>query len=150
MSDGYDALIVFVVTTAFNMLFITAALAGLYSYFSRCDEQRKNEIIRAHVKINCLRNEVAQWLLMHPAAEPVSPPSLCMPPMAQPVAPTELTPYQIYLDASRQLWKLQAHGEEHTEFADYLRNVMEENFNQLNALEQERAEHEAADGWKHI
>ena len=74
-----------------------------------------------------------------------------MPPMAEPAPePVAASPYAIYLDAYRQLWKLRINGEDETELAEYLRNVMAECYSQLDAAQQETIEREAADAWKHI
>jgi len=72
------------------------------------------------------------------------------PPMAEPVAQPQTTPYSIYVRAHVVLYKLIVNGEDNTDYANYLRNVMEECWAKLDTTQRESAELDCAEAWRHV
>ncbi len=74
------------------------------------------------------------------------------PPMAEVIEDptTQPTAVQVYLDAHAQLWKLERDGEDDTDYAEYLRQSMREQWAVMNYHEREQAEIQSADAWKQL
>jgi hypothetical protein len=68
----------------------------------------------------------------------------------EPVPEPPISHYQVYLHANEELWRLRVKGGDDSDYAEYLRSVMEETYAHLDATERENAERDAAEAWKQV
>lgn len=158
-----DFVTVVIVMSCFNMMTVSAGLVFIYCHFEDRLKRMTLSAARTRGRVIRLEEGLKRIQVFNPPTEEVVPPpaedynalidsinAVVIPPEAIPVAEPMMSMYNIYLDAHRQLWKLQVTGDDRTDFAEYLRGVMDESYEKMDPTERENAERDAAESWRHI
>jgi len=135
-----DLLAIYCIMLSWSILISFTFTMLLYMYI-----QDRFDRVDKRVRRTMLMGRARKTEVFNPPAEDVAPP-----PMAEPVEQPQVTPYSVYLQSHAELWKLRVKGEDATDYADYLRGVMEECWSQLDATQRENAERDSAESWRHV
>jgi hypothetical protein len=152
-----DLLVICLVTMLLNCMLLVFVAVWLYCYFDEKIEQLTRSNRRLLTRLDCQEDATKRLQIFNPLAEEIYPPifdlasiAAQVSPMAEELATEEPSPYFTYLKSHKELWRLQVKGEDNSDYADYLRGVMDECYAKLNIVEQENADRESAEAWKNI
>lgn len=158
-----DLIAIMLIVICINVLAVILASVWLHSYISDRMERMNRSHTRLRKRFDSFEDESRKMQILNPVVEEIAPPPMATPadavdlgcepvPVADDPATVHMppTPYQTYLEANKSLWKLKVAGEDDTDYAEYLRGVMEECYVKLDLTERENVEREAADAWKYV
>lgn len=159
-----DLVVMYLVTMSINVMLVILMAVWLYCHFTDKLDQATSATRRLRTKVSWQADElkkqaveIKKLQIFNPPAEEIPPPAFDIPvaaeptpPMAEEVPAEEPSPYNAYLTANQELWKLRVKGEDQSDYADYLRGVMDECYVKLDQNQKENVEREAADAWKHV